>query len=347
MARHWALGLAAAGLLLGAGGAAKAQAPAGCAPGEVLAFVCGTTGAPEDLVQLPGTDWIVASGFTGQGAAPGGLSLIDTRAKAARQAAIVAGRPRTPYLDCDGPPDPAKFSTHGLSLKPGPRGRATLFAVGHGGREAIEVFEVGPGAGAPRITWIGCVRAPEGAFNNSVTWLKDGRLAATDFLHKGSVMADIGAGRPTGAVHLWRPGGSWTKLPGSDLPGANGIEATPDGRWLFVAVSGTSAVLRYDLERPGKAPDEVKTAVRTDNLRWAPDGRLLLAGPDRSGCRPDDRACRGVPAVAALDTGTLAVTSVLPPVADPAFPVVSAAIVVGDTVWLGAQSGDRVAYTRR
>lgn len=54
------------------------------------------------------------------------------------------GRPATAtYGDCPGPVS-RPFRPHGLYLRPGDSGTHTLFVVGHGEREAIEVFEVGP-----------------------------------------------------------------------------------------------------------------------------------------------------------------------------------------------------------
>ena len=38
------------------------QAPAGCGPAGNVQFVCGQD-APEDLVLVPGSDWVIASGF--------------------------------------------------------------------------------------------------------------------------------------------------------------------------------------------------------------------------------------------------------------------------------------------
>jgi hypothetical protein len=55
-----------------------AQAPA-CAPSGGLNFICGVQN-PEDLVVVPNTRWIIASGM-----APGsGLHAVDTQAKTAR-----------------------------------------------------------------------------------------------------------------------------------------------------------------------------------------------------------------------------------------------------------------------
>src|SRR5882672_62783 len=56
-----------------------AQTP-GCAPSGGLTFVCGVQNA-EDLVSVPNTGWLVASGM----AAGSGLHLVDTQAKTVRK----------------------------------------------------------------------------------------------------------------------------------------------------------------------------------------------------------------------------------------------------------------------
>ena len=55
------------------------QATTACAPANGLNFVCGAQN-PEDLVPVPGTRWLVASGMR-EGA---GLKLVDTADKTAR-----------------------------------------------------------------------------------------------------------------------------------------------------------------------------------------------------------------------------------------------------------------------
>src|SRR5262245_24354694 len=128
---------------------------AGCAPSGGLTFICSVQN-PEDLVSIPNTRWLVASGM-----APGsGLHLVDTRLKMVRSLYAVgaaSSRPdRTRYGSCPGPLDPKAAVLHGLSLRPAEDGRYTVYATNHGGRESIEVFELEINGGAPAATWIGC-----------------------------------------------------------------------------------------------------------------------------------------------------------------------------------------------
>jgi len=340
---------AAAVLALGMSGRAVAQAPAAapapppCTPTADLKLICGLKGAPEDLVRAPDSDWLIASGYV-PNSGEGGITLIDSVSKLAQRAALGGAKPRAPYTDCDGPPDAAHLSTHGLNLKRTGRGKGLLYAVGHGGREAIEVYDVAAGGkDLPRLTWIGCIRPGAGASMNSVAPFADGRVAYTDFLHAPGTFRDMLAGKVTGAAYVWAPGKGAVKVEGSDLAGPNGIEVTPDGRWLFVAVTGTNEVLRFDLKTPGAAAAHIKPGLRTDNLRWA-DGKLLLAGPDMSACTPGDRTCRGRLVVSALDPKTLKVGLVMAVMSEPAFPALSVGLIAHGEMWLGTPQGDRVAY---
>lgn len=312
-----------------------------CGTGVKVSFVCDVS-RPEDLVQAPGTDWIVVANLAdARRPGSGGLTLINDKTRVASRVTWRPGKARGAYKACAAAPDPMKYSGHGLSIRPAGRGRSTLFVVSHGGREAIEVFDIDARRGVPTVTWAGCIPAPPGSQLNSVTALADGRVFATDFVRPPLAIIDALAGRNTGAVYMWKPGGAFEKLAGTDLPGPNGIEVTPDKRHLFVAVTGTSTVLRYELAAMDKAPTAIKTDFRTDNLRWAPDGRLLLAGP---GTAPNcSQRCSTV-VVGALDPKTMALTELIRTPAEPDFQGLSSALVVGKTLWLGSYLADRAAY---
>ena len=118
--------LAFACLTLAATPSTQAQSPA-CIPSNGLNFICGLQ-KPEDLVLIPGTRWLIASGMD-----PGaGLHLIDTRAKRAQPlyASDTPARPdRNRFASCPGPLDPHQAVLHGLSLRPAQAGRYTLYAT--------------------------------------------------------------------------------------------------------------------------------------------------------------------------------------------------------------------------
>src|SRR5437879_1215163 len=152
------------------------QGTAPCNPAGNVQFICGQQG-PEDLVLIPGTEWVVVSALAGTG----GIRLVNVRDKTAALAypsATTKERPEAKTYDsCPGPPDAAdkaKFQTHGLALRAGRNSLHTLYTVHHGGRESIEVFELDARAKPPALTWIGCAVAPDPVGLNSVVALPEG-----------------------------------------------------------------------------------------------------------------------------------------------------------------------------
>ena len=144
-------------LMLAPRAQAQTPVPANCGPASGLRFVCGQSG-PEDLVAVPGSAWLVASGYGPEG----GVNLIDTKASSSRRLfpdpAVAERLDRATYDSCPGPipaTDRKRFWTHGLYLKAGQNRIHTLYVVHHGSREAIEVFEFDARNQQPALTWIG------------------------------------------------------------------------------------------------------------------------------------------------------------------------------------------------
>jgi hypothetical protein len=207
----------------------SAQAPA-CTPSGGLNFVCGVQNA-EDLVVVPNSRWMVASGM-----APGsGLHIVDTQAKTVRNLYGVgsanARADKTQYAACPGPLDAKQAVLHGLALRPAASGRYTVYATNHGGRESVEVFELDTSGATPSATWIGCVVTPDKMALNSVAAFTDGSLVATVLILPGKTFEDAFAQRNTGVVLAWKPGDkTFQALPGTELSANNGIETSPDDR---------------------------------------------------------------------------------------------------------------------
>src|SRR4030095_3658518 len=220
--------------------AQQQQAPPGCTPAGDVQFVCGQNG-PEDLVVVPGAQWVIASSYGGSG----GIFLI----RASDRSVTLAYPGSAPkerldaktYAKCPGPPDAAfkaKFITHGLSIQPGNNSVHRLFVVAHGGRESVEVFEVDARQSTPTLTWIGCAVAPDPVGLNSVRGLEGGGFIATIFLARGiepAARQKMMEGEKNGELWEWHTASGWQKIPGSEAAGANGIEISKDGKWFYVA----------------------------------------------------------------------------------------------------------------
>jgi len=293
--------------------------------------------APEDLVVVPGAQWVVASAYSGTG----GISLIRVRDRTSIRAYPAAAARRRldekKYSECPGPPDSgpeARFTTHGLWLQPGTSAMHTLFVVGHGSRESIEVFEIDTRPATPVVTWIGCVIAPEPIGLNSVRGLPDGGFIATNFLARDispAARERMLGGEKNGELWEWHTGAGWKKVPGSEASGANGLEISNDGKWYYVAAWGSQSFFR--LSRSGAlARDEIRLGFRVDNIRWAKDGTLLAAGQGD-----------GYSTIVKIDPEALTVREIVRRTDDPSFRAGTVAVEVGDDLWVGSYLGDRVA----
>lgn len=316
------------------------------------------TGAikPEDLAHVPGTRWVIASGF----ATGAGLKIVDSVSRKAEvwfegRADQIAPDPG--LSDCKTPPDPALFTARGISFRAIAPGQAQLLVVNHGGREAIERFQVDftDASARPQLRWQGCMRMPEGQVANAVASYSDGTVLATVLTRPGTTITDFVLGRTTGAVYERVPGeGAFRLLPGTELPGNNGLETARDDGGFYVIAFGLREVVafaRRDTRQPlwrVTAPD-----FMPDNIHWDGD-RLLLAGmvrdePACGGLRQivngvaDGMLCHRGWRVAQLDPATRQMSVIASGPSDAIFNGVSAAIIVDGALWLGSYQADRIA----
>lgn len=335
-------------LLVAAAGSAHAQQ--GCEAAGGLQFVCGLKN-PEDLVLVPGTKWIISSGMA-EGA---GFYLVDSDNGEWSTLTFGARHDRT-YANCPTPPSVQTLNTHGLHIRAAGAGRATLSVVGHGGREAIEIFDVDSTGAKPTLTWKGCVTMPEGLEANSVASTADGSLLATVLIMPGKSFADSVAKRNTGAVYEWSPGKSGFELvQGSELPANNGIEVSADGSEFYVASSGFQTVVAFSRTNPTRQLRTTRPLPFTpDNVHMDENGRLLTAGMAN-----DVPECGGPPGpqhdlgkLASCPRGTIAVsidprtmqdTVIVETPAIPSFSNATMVLTRGNDFWVGTFSGDRLA----
>ena len=322
--------------------APPAQARPDCGPVNGVQFVCGLQ-APEDLVVLPGSQWVVAGAYGGSG----GLYVIRASDRTPFMAyPTAAARERLDtqiYGACPGPPDAAtkaKFQTHGLYLLAGANSVHRLFVVLHGGRESVEVYEVDARQGTPALTWIGCAVAPEPIGLNSVRGLPDGGFIATNFLARGGfggpAMKAMMSGETNGELWEWHTATGWQKLAGSEAAGANGLEMSEDGRTLYVAAWGSQSFFRVSRGATPASRDEVTLGFRVDNIRWARDGSILAAG---QGGAPGAQAT----IIVKIDPRTLDRREILRHPDTPAYGAGTVAVEVGNELWVGSFRGDRLA----
>jgi hypothetical protein len=334
-------------------------------------LVCGAEN-PEDLVPIPGTRWLIASGMK----AGAGVKLVDTEARTARL--FYTGQPaqlrpdRKLFPNCPAPPDTKTFNAHGLYLRrTQAAGLYMLYAVSHGQLESIQIFTIDAKDSQPSLTWTGCVPLPEGnkaypnlgsqatssrVAANSVAAFSDGTIITTVPQRPGTTNLQRLRGEPTGDVVEWKPGAdSFRVVPGTQFAGNNGIEISLDEKEFYVVSFGTHSVVVFSRQDP-RTPLRQSQApgFMPDNLRWS-GNRLIAAGPmyDEPACggtrlavvdNPVLTRCHRGFMIAQLDPTTMAWTILAYAEPNPAISVVATGVVVGDTLWIGAASADAIAY---
>ena len=298
-----------------------------CIPDSDIPFVCGTIN-PEDLYQVPETPWVIASGRVSDVAGP--IYAVDTRDHSARvifpDNAAPPEHDTTTYPGCPGP-NTTSFQPHGLTLREGTANVHTLYVVGHGAREAIEVFDLDVRGSVPSLRWIGCIVAPEGTRRiNSISTLPDDVLAATNFDRAG------------GEVWEWHTDTGWTEIPGSQMPGPNGLVSSTDGEWLYVGGWSDQALVRVSRGASTVQIDAAPVGFNVDNLRWSDDGHVIVAGHVTS-CDDASPCELSVARVAKVHPDTLQVQQLVDYKGNDFFRVGTVAIEVGDEIWVGGIRG--------
>ena len=327
--------------------ACYAMADEECAPAGGFNFICGPV-AVEDLVRIPGTQWILGSGMGGN-KNPGALHLINAAQKTWE--IFYPGTNPTneleakSYSSCPGAPDPKTFVSHGIAIRDDGRGMSTVLSVNHG-REAMEVFRINAAGKKPSIRWVGCVPMPADASMNSVAFLPDGGFVATKFYDPKAPegFGAIIARKITGGVLEWHPATGVKPIAGTELSGANGIVVSKDGKTIFAAAWGTQELTQFSLRDGTVAKNVIKIDFSPDNLRWTPDGKILVAG--QNGALGSKNGARGFKGwtVIKLDPETMTTTEVAKDLGQSPLQNVSVAIEVDGTLWIGPFSGNRIAY---
>ena len=301
----------------------------------------------EDLMTLPGTDWVITSGMIGPGAPLGRLYAVHRHDRSCSEVLpyrldFALDEARFGGQDT---PDAARFEPHGIDIRLRADGVAELFLVNHGERESVEVFEVLLDDARPSLRWIGGVTMPGTTLGNDVAALAGGGFVVSttgDIDGKETAWEAGLAGDDTGGVLEWSPGAGWHELPGTQINVANGVAASPDGEWVYVAGWNGRAVKKV---RRGPASPEVQVAampIMVDNLTWTDDGALLAAGAfDCTMQQFIDGHFSGEPRLAMpsrilrIDPDTLAYEIVVEYGTD-TFGAATTGLQVGNEIWVGA-----------
>lgn len=249
------------------------------------------------------------------------------------------------------------FAPHGMDVLALKSRSPMLAVVNHGGREAIELFEVAYATAGPALGWRGCIPLLEEVFLNDVALVPDGSVFATHMMGtpgglEGSLdVVRMFSGGDTGEVLAWRSDTGWVPVLGSEGAGPNGIAVSADGRDLYFSEWSGRRLVRMRLDASGESRrTSIELPHHPDNLNWTTDGRLLVTG--QLGPLGDALACGQIESgtcalgfsILRVEPATLESDVVLSH-AGTAMGAASVSLQVGDELLIGTFAGDRIART--
>lgn len=315
------------------------------------ARICGLAG-PEDMVEAANGVAVIASRLGGRG-----LNVIDiTNHRVSTIDPLSLPESPDSRYPCTSLSNSGVFVSHGLSIKPQTDGSEFLFVVRHGGREAIEIFRFSRPSDVNSLTWVGCVHLPKGFAGNAVAGRRDGGFYVTSMTDEGDApgsakLAKLYDVQPSGKVLGWIPTAGFQSIPIGTMSGPNGIELSPDNRWLYVDGWASREIVQIDLKQPGTIAGRTKVSFMPDNLHWTDDGRLVAAGVQSTpkhvyecaGTHSNGSPCATHWTIAIIDPTTMTLKSELSRDDQSGFGDVSVALKLGRAVWLGSFDGNFIA----
>jgi len=241
---------------------------------------------------------------------------------------------------------------HGIDLERLADGRHALYVVNHGVRESIEIFEVIDDGRTVALEPRGCVLAPPDATTNDVVALRDGGFRVSDSFRRSEnvILSGLrmryGSHRP-GFAWEWHPGRGYSRIAGTEVAYANGIEKSNDERYVYLNAYFENKIIKVDT-RSGARVGEAAVAG-PDNVTWSGDGRLLVASHhagtfDLLKCLRIERGNCGFRFnIVEVDPETLQ-TRVLLDQEGPPMGAATVALPFRGRLYLGTFAGDRIAW---
>ncbi len=303
-----------------------------CEARDGLVPVCGFEN-PEDLAGLPG-GWLVLSEMDRSG--EGGAITAYRPSDGAKRVLHRVG---------------ADFLPHGIDIS---ADGARLLVVDHGGGESIEEFALhhDPSAG-PSLEHVRSIPVPDelDASLNDVAATRTG-FVTTKMFPAGLLggMWGILIGSDTGNLFTWSESAGFEAVADSQGVGPNGVAASADGRYYYLAEWARERVVRVNAEGGGRL-ESAALGFSPDNLTWTPDGQLLVAGQiatpiEAVACRdvPKGASCALGSGVVRMNPDTLEIEPVL--LHQPATVVGAASVAYEQDgrIWIGSFAGDRIVW---
>jgi hypothetical protein len=313
-----------------------------CIATQVCAFA-----DPEDIADLTGTPWLMVS----EGAIDGssGLTAFET----------ATGMIIRFSAEDLGPSCLADARGGGIGVRREAGGYRLVRILhrtyaGANATDAVESFRITLVGHTPHLGRTACVVAPAPYFLNDIVPLPDGGFAATHMFdpaipREKREMAFL-AGLPTGYLVRWSAAGGWVRIPGSEGSFLNGLDASPNGRWLAFAETYGRAIDRI---RPdGSSRSRLELAMQPDNVTAVDDGTFVVVGGtgkplvSTRRCPELRRPGCGFPAMAArvdFDHARVTTIAVGNGVSTPGF---SVGVLKRGRLYLGTAFGDRITVLK-
>ena len=329
-----------------------------CEGTDNIEVVCGFDN-PEDFALIPGTDFLIVSEYGFEHAnLPSPLSMLNTVTHEksilfpldSNQQNLNSKKSSWGEPDCP-MPTADSFSPHGLNLALRDGGRLQLLVVNHAGKNAVEFFEIFLNQDNPRVVWRGCVSIEEGIVPNSVKWLPQGGFLVThmggDLSKPAGMISSLQGllGMDTGFVLRWDSKEGIRRQPGGEGPMPNGIEISPDGRFMYLNIYFASEVRKIRIEDG----ELIATAnvSHPDNINWGINNKLLVASQspsflDMAQClQIKGKSCAVPFNVVAVDGDTMETSIVFESKGAP-LPVATAVAYHDNRLYTGTFAGDRI-----
>lgn len=357
--RFLALAIVGAGLIaVGACGRRSAEVSEpilGCEPDARLTPICEFR-APEDLQLLPSGSALLIGEYGGNtGTQTGSLKLMHLADRSIevlypREDAHAPGVAGEVWGDpaCPGPPG-ERFAAHGLHVSQRRDGRTQALVVNHVDRESVEFFELEEAAAGVSARWRGCAVAPDPLWLNDLVGLRDGGFIATHMIDAGAGLTRIRIaewlGLKTGYAVAWSRQDGWQPIPGTEGGVGNGIEIDAEERVLFINFYIGDQVVAFDRETETRLWET--RVSQPDNSSWTPDGTLLVASHNTpitdtlAYTGVHDRGCPLPFSIVEIDPKDGSSRTIVERSGAP-MGGVTTAVQVGDELYLGSFTGDRL-----
>jgi hypothetical protein len=321
-----------------------------CEDKDRLHPVCGLQ-SPEDIAIVPGGDYLLLSELGSMGARAGRIVLFDVADESWQPIFPVKNSSSPTVLQgdeaCTEPPG-EQMSPHGTHLVQLDDSSWRYLVVNHGSREAVELFTLAESPeGTPQLTWQGCVFPADNTLINDVVGLANGDVIYTRMFHPDDFMGEMRGvlGFTSGDVWRWNRASGLRRLPGTEGALTNGIEVSPDERFVFINQYMDKEVQKYELAT--ETVVGVAQVPNVDNSAWGPGGELWLASHASEvftymACTKDPTVTCGMGfEIVALNPDTLE-SRVLFRHQGPPMGAATIATPNRDKVYLGSFQGDRL-----